>query len=172
MRPSDAEKLAVLWTSAHAEVAAFLRSVIDAGDVPDVLQQVAVKLVRNFDAYDQDRPFVPWAIGIAKNEVLAWRRMQATDRHRFSDDVVQLIADAFTQSSEQDQALEDALQNCLAKLQGRGRKALELHYGQGMKTDVIAATLEMSGGAVRMLLCRARESLRQCIHRKMAEEAG
>ena len=170
MRSEDAEQLAVLWTGAQAEVGAFLRSVMHASEVADVLQQVAVKLVRNFDAYDRDRPFTPWAIGIAKHEVLAWRRKQATDRHRFSDEIVQRVADAFAQSHEEDRRVPEALQECLKQVEGRGRKVLDMHYGSDMKTDRIAATLNLSGGAVRMLLCRVRDALRECIRRRLTSE--
>lgn len=171
MRSEDAEQLAAHWTASQSEVTAFLRSIVAAGEVADLLQQIAVKLVRNYETYDPQRPFVPWAIGIAKHEVLAWRRKQANDRLRFSDDVVGLVADAFTQSVEQERDLEDALRACMKQLKGRGRKAIDLHYGRGMKTDHVAAALNISGGAVRMLLCRVRESLRQCIHRRMAAGA-
>ena len=151
MRADDAEKLAVLWTAAQGEVAAFLRSVLQPGEVSDVLQQVAVKLVRNWDSYDQQRAFTPWAIGVAKHEALAWRRKQATDRHRFSDDVVQRVAQAFAESSEEGRDREAALQACLERIDERGRRALDIHYGQGLPTDKVAQALGISGGAARML---------------------
>lgn len=172
MRSEDAERLAVLWTVAQGDVAAFLRSVVDAPHVADLLQQVAVKLVRNFDRYDDSRPFTPWAIGIAKNEVLAWRRQQTTDRHRFGDDIIDRVADAFSQATAAEKPLQEALRECLQEVQGRGRRALDLFYGDGLPTAEVAAALNMSGGALRMLLCRVREGLRQCIQRRLAAQEG
>ncbi len=156
MRTKDAERLAVLWTVAQSDVAAFLRSVIDSQHVPDLLQQVAVKLVRNFDRYDDSRPFTPWAIGIAKHEVLAWRRRRATDRLRFGDEIIERVAGAFSQATSAELPLHDALRECLQQVEGRGRKALDHYYGDGMPTADVAAALKMSGGALRMLLCRVR----------------
>jgi RNA polymerase sigma-70 factor (ECF subfamily) len=153
-------------------VAAFLRSVVDAAHVSDVLQQVAVKLVRNFDRYDAERPFTPWAIGIAKNEVLAWRRQQATDRHRFSDEIVQRVADAFAETSAAEQPRREALQECLKQVDGRGRTALDLYYGQGGKSADVAKAMQLTNGALRMLLCRVREAIRRCIQQRLDAEGG
>ena len=171
MRSGDAEQLAVLWTTAQGEVAAFLRSVVDASAVQDLLQQVAVKLVRNFDRYDPSRPFTPWAIGVAKYEVLAWRRRQATDRHRFGDEIVERVADAFAHAAaDEETPLREALHYCLQRVEGRGREALDLYYGQGQKSDDVADALHVSSGAVRMLLCRVRETIRRCIQQRIAAE--
>ena len=48
-------------------VAAFVLSIIpDFHQAEDVLQQVAVVLVREFGQFDTSRPFLPWALGIAQ----------------------------------------------------------------------------------------------------------
>jgi DNA-directed RNA polymerase specialized sigma24 family protein len=45
-----------------------------------------------------------------------------------------------------------------------------MYYRGGLKTDDVAAALSMSGGAVRTLLSRVRESLRTCVERRLLEE--
>ncbi len=173
MIPQKAEQLAVLWTANQPEVAAFLASVLHDRDVVDeLLQLVAVKVVRNFDRYDSSRSFIAWAIGIAKNEVLAWRRKQATDRHRFGEALVDRIADLFEQFDEESRPERAALEKCLQESEGRGREAIELYYAGELKTADVAKEMSMAPGALRMLLCRTRESLRRCIERRILSQGG
>ena len=168
MKPCDVEDLTLYWTAATAAVA-FLRTLIpDANDCQDVLQQVAVVVVRKFHEFDRTRSFNAWTIGIAKQEVLALRRRRRTDRLVFSDAMVERIAEAY-RSVLADTASDaaDALEICLPKLQGRARTVIGLHYADGMKTVAIAEKLQMEHGAVRMLLSRARKVLRECIERQL-----
>jgi RNA polymerase sigma-70 factor (ECF subfamily) len=62
------------------------------------------------------------------------------------------------------------LRHCLDQLQGRSKRVIELRYRRGLKSRAIAQEMTLSSGAVRMLLCRVRESLRHCIERQMARQ--
>ena len=65
------EEIAVLWTNAQPAVAAYVSSIVRKfQDADDILQQVAVAIVKNYDKYDKNRSFVALAIGFAKNEIL------------------------------------------------------------------------------------------------------
>jgi DNA-directed RNA polymerase specialized sigma24 family protein len=41
-----------------------------------------------------------------------------------------------------------------------------------MKSSAIAEEMMLSAGAVRMLLCRVRETLRRCIERRAGRQNG
>ena len=65
----EIEEITVLWTRAHPAVSAFISSMVpDFQDADDILQQVAVAIVQNYDRYNKERSFVSWAIGIAEYE--------------------------------------------------------------------------------------------------------
>jgi RNA polymerase sigma-70 factor (ECF subfamily) len=169
MSPSDVENLTLYWTAAQRAVSSFLRTLVpDPDQCQDILQQVAVVVVRKFHEFDRSRSFNAWTIGIAKQEVLALRRRQRSNRLIFSDDMVERIAETY-QRVLGDQASDaaDALEDCVQKLQGRARTVIGCHYSDGMKTVDIARRLQMEHGAVRMLLSRARKFLRECIERQL-----
>ncbi|MCG8585021.1 MAG: sigma-70 family RNA polymerase sigma factor [Pirellulales bacterium] len=169
MNLDEAQKLAALWVSAQNDVATFIRAFIrDADQANDVLQQVAMKIVRKFDRYDPERPFTPWAIAVAKNEVLAHLRSERADRLVFDVSTVERVADVVEQRLQNDGPYGDALRHCIEQAEPRGKRALELHYSKGMKTAAIADEMSMTPGAVRMLLCRVREALRICIEARLA----
>jgi RNA polymerase sigma-70 factor (ECF subfamily) len=169
MQPHQAEQFAALWTTAQPTVAAFIRMLIpDYQQADEVLQRVAVTLVRKFDHYDPSRPFGAWAVGVAKYEVLYYRRERATDKHLFGDDIVEQIASRYEVLAEDVDPLREALRQCVDQLKGRSKRVIDLRYRRGMKSSAIAEEMVLSSGAVRMLLCRVRESLRRCIERRIA----
>jgi len=169
MQPHQAEQFAALWTAAQPTISAFIRTIIrDFQQADEVLQRVAVTLVRKFDQYDPSRPFGAWAIGVAKYEVLYFRRERATDKHLFGDDIVEQIANRYEVFAEDVDPVREALQHCLDELKGRSKKLIDLRYASGMRATAIGEEMTLSPGAVRMLLCRVREKLRRCIERRTA----
>jgi RNA polymerase sigma-70 factor (ECF subfamily) len=167
MQPQQAEQFVALWTAAQPTISAFIRTLIPQYQQADeVLQRVAVTLVRKFDQYDPARPFGAWAIGVAKYEVLYYRRERATDRHLFGDALVDQLASRYELFAEEVDPVRDALQRCLEELKGRSKRVIELRYRRGLRSNAIAEEMALSAGAVRMLLCRVREKLRYCIERR------
>ncbi len=61
MQQEQTEQLARLWTESQSVVASYVLSLVrDFHCAEDILQQVAVVLVREFEKYDRSRPFLPW----------------------------------------------------------------------------------------------------------------
>lgn len=140
----------------------------DLHQAEEVLQRVAVALVRKFSQYDESRSFAAWAVGVAKYEVLYFRRQRAQDKHLFDDEIVDRIAFSYQQYAEEADPRRKALEDCLKKLTGRSRHVISLRYEQGLDGVAIAEKMRLSAGAVRMLLCRVRQSLRECVDQCMS----
>ena len=58
---------------------------------------------------------------------------------------------------------------CVEELDGRARRAIQLRYGGNLRTAQIARAMQLSDGAVRMLLSRARSLLRKCVEARTAQ---
>jgi RNA polymerase sigma-70 factor, ECF subfamily len=172
MDSQGAERFALLWVGAQGPLTAFVRSLVpDFQQAEEVLQRVATALVRKFDRYDSNRSFAAWAIGMAKYEVLYFRRERATDRHVFNDEIVDSIALSYQMLVEEADPYRDALQRCVEGLEGRAKRVVELRYGKGLTSPVVAREMRLSAGAVRMLLSRVRQSLRECIEQRLDDHA-
>ncbi len=157
-----------LWTKAQPAVSAFVSSMIrDYNQAEDVLQQVSIALLDNFEQYDPDRSFVAWAIGVAKLEVLSHRRKSATDRHVFDSQAIEMVADAFVDVESEFGGISEALSKCLSSVQGRTREVFDLRYAHELKPDEIAERMNMRPNHVSVLLHRARNFLRRCIKRRI-----
>jgi RNA polymerase sigma-70 factor (ECF subfamily) len=62
-----------------------------------------------------------------------------------------------------------ALRACLLSLADRARRALALFYGEERPREAVAAALGLTADGVKTLLRRARESLRECIERRLSK---
>jgi RNA polymerase sigma-70 factor (ECF subfamily) len=60
-----------------------------------------------------------------------------------------------------------ALQGCLERLPERTREVLTLRFGSNTPRTEIAERTQLSLGGVKSLLLRGKESLRECIERKL-----
>jgi RNA polymerase sigma-70 factor, ECF subfamily len=169
LTPNEVEELAVHWTGAQRTVAAFVRTLVtDFHESEEVLQRVAVTLVRKYEQYDRSRPFVAWAIGIAKLEALAFLRERGRDRLVFDDGLVAEIAESHEHADETLATAPQFLDECIEELDGRARQAIQLRYAGNLRTAQIAREMEISDGAARMLLSRARSLLRKCLEARAA----
>lgn len=158
-----------LWTLAQPKVSAFVTSVVrDFRDRDDLVQDIAVAVVESFDTYDPEKPFVPWSMGIARNQVGLYLRRRRRDRQVFDPATIECLQAAFTALPETESVQLAFLQECMQRLDGRGRQLCELRYRQGLKPAAISESLGMAGTAVRKALQRIRERLRRCIEKKAA----
>jgi len=159
-----------LWTAAHPTVAGFVRGMVpDRAAVDDILQEVAVALFAQFTTYDQTRPFVAWALGIAKHKVQDRWRTLARAKHVVQDTaVLEAMAEISAEMDDEFETRRAALQECLSHVQGRASDLLRLHYHEGLEPRHIAEQLGLEAGHVRVLLNRVRGVLRDCIERRIA----
>jgi RNA polymerase sigma-70 factor (ECF subfamily) len=131
----------------------------------DLLQRTAVAVASKFPLYDGERPFIGWALGMAKIEVLRFRQESKRDRLVFEPATLDVVACAFEQSAVEISDLRAALRRCLQRLQGRARQVLELHYLQEFNPAQISQRLGISQNAVLVRLHRARTALRECMEK-------
>jgi RNA polymerase sigma-70 factor (ECF subfamily) len=168
MTQQASEQLAWLWTESQPIVAAFILSAVpDFHQAEDVLQQVAVVLVREFEKFDTSRPFLPWALGIARNLVLKSRRDSARrSKHLLDEAVLDRIQETFHENEDSLLAIRKTLRNCLSKQPQKVMELLQWRYAHDLKPREAATRMGITSGAVRAMLHRAREALRKCIRRE------
>lgn len=167
MSQESSEQLARLWTESQPIVAAFVLSAIpDFHQAEDVLQQVAVVLVREFDRFDTSRPFLPWALGIARNVALKSRRDVARrSKYVLNEAVLDQLQIAFHEGEDSLIAIRKSLRHCLDKQPEKILELLKWRYAHDMKPSEAAVRMGITSNTVRAMLHRAREALRKCIRR-------
>lgn len=161
-----------LWLQAEPSVSAYVfASVSGFHDAEDVVQQIAQELARRFEQYDPDRPFVAWALWIAKSRVIDFYRRSKRDHLAFSDELLDRLGQAIAEQSTERNERREALEQCLEHLPERSRQLLDLRYLEEMPASQIATVTDSTAGSVRVLLTRVRGAIAECIHRRLAAEA-
>lgn len=162
------ENLVALITRHQATLHAYILGLLpNPSRADDVLQETNLVLWRKSADYDQTKPFIPWACRIAWFQVKASRRDSARDRHVFDPDLVDLLAAEDDSDLESTTALDHALRDCLEQLPDE-KRALILHrYHPDSSVNEMAATRNLSPGALSVQLHRIRQMLENCVTGKL-----
>ncbi|MDR3632585.1 MAG: sigma-70 family RNA polymerase sigma factor [Isosphaeraceae bacterium] len=156
-----------LWTLAQPTISAFVTSLVrEIHDRDDILQEVAVAVMESFGTYDHSRPFVAWAIGIARNQVGLYFRRRGRERLVFDPQAMEQLEQAFAEIRPRDVRILDHLEECIQSLQNRARNLCRLRYEHDLKPLAIAPRVGMSANGVAKALQRTRELLRECVEKK------
>jgi RNA polymerase sigma-70 factor, ECF subfamily len=158
-------QLAIDWERARTAVFAQLLAGIGSfHDAEDVLQEVAVSIAKNYSQYDPARPFIAWALGIARNHMLMYFRRHHRSRLVFNEQLMASIGRHLESLSDNaaDQRREQ-LHHCLGQLESRQQRLIEMRYSSGLSIDKIASSLDKSVAAVKGSLHRIRKALERCI---------
>lgn len=159
------------WLEAEPSISAYVfASVARFHDAEDVIQRIAQDLARRFDEYDSERPFLGWAMWIAKSRVIDFYRSQGRSQLLFSDDLLRRLSETIAEQAEDRSHRREALDACLDELPERSRRMLELRYIDDLSSAEVGQELGSTDGSVRVLLSRIRTALANCIDRRLAME--
>jgi len=139
-------------------------------DTLDVLQLTNIALWKKAAQYDPASPFLPWALRVAKYEILAYLRKQRRDRHRFSSELVALMTDVALERSAGLTDRTQALDVCIKQLPERSRELLAIRYAPERSVAEVAEMTGRTVDAVKSVYLRIRRTLSDCIERKLAIE--
>ena len=134
-------------------------------DAEDLLQQTSVTLWEKWSEYDMDKPFLPWAYGIAKNHVRNFIRKKQR-RGEYQGLSEELLSQLSKTRELHEVLLEKrlgALSDCMHRLPDRQRNLLETFYDQKLSADHFAEHLKMSRRSFYRLIQRLRQGLLDCI---------
>lgn len=165
------EQFTQLWTQAQSTVACFVHtSIRDRGHAEDLLQEIAMTLLRKFTSYDTSKPFLPWAMGFAKFAILGSKRDFARSRLVFDEALLERISNTFLEVAPAKREEEYFLDVCLTKLAPKARQMIRLRYYDSLDSAEIARVLGTTEISIRVGLLRIREQLRKCIENQYQRE--
>ena len=139
----------------------------------DLAQDVFLRIYRARHGYQPTARFSTWLFRIANN--LASNSRRAKGRHKESSlptsesgslGPEQLVKEksALMPTRQLDrQELQAVVQQAMEQLNDRQRMAVLLHKFEDMSYEDIAEAMELTGPAIKSLLSRARENLRQVL---------
>ncbi len=146
--------------------------VLNEADAEDLVQRTSLVMWRKFDEFDESRSFLAWANGIAFLEVQNFRRTAAAGRLRFSNEVVQGIADRCAQSQRiEEKQRTAALDACLKLLSERDRQLVEAVYWDAQDYELAAKRCGMALQTAYNRMRILRVKLLDCVKRRLQSES-
>lgn len=160
------------FTRVQTQVLAYVRALVhDRAAADDVFQAVSLTLWRRFESFREGEPFLPWALGIARHEVLHYWRARRRDRLVFGEAALARLATAAAGLAAEADFRQRALEACVEQLPERQRQLVALFYGQRLPAEQIAASWDRTVHAVYKALKVMRRGLLECVERRLATEA-
>ena len=163
------EEFVRLLNEAHGLLLRYVMSLLgNRHDAEDVLQRACMVMWRRFGTFEPGTDFVAWATTVAFYEARNFQRVTGHCRLEFDDELLETLAAERVQHVRQWSARTEALEHCLAKLDGPSRALVETLYTEGT-TAVEAARRE--GCAPKTIYNKIniiRRALAECVQRRLA----
>lgn len=143
-----------------------LRMIGDADRAADVAQDTFIKAYRKLDTLTDASAARSWIYRIATNTAIdAIRRSRHTVRMDEDEDRPVELPDGGPGPETQvlSGLLDERIGRALLRLKPNHRQCLILSDVEDMSATQIGEVMEMTGGAVRVLLCRARAEMRRLL---------
>jgi RNA polymerase sigma-70 factor (ECF subfamily) len=157
------------WVKTQPIVTSYIFGLVrNRHDAEDLLQDVAAEAFRNFAQRDTSYSFIAWAITIARHRTMDYFRRQSVQSRLFEPQILTALASAHQRLAESENDRRLALEECLKTLGKRGLAAIEMRYREGVSVSVIAKRFETSAQTVSTLLYKARQTLGDCIARRLS----
>lgn len=162
-----------LYVECEESLRGYVRSLLPTlEDAREVMQNTAAVLWRKFDQLDAPKNFRRWAFGVARFEVLSYRRDKARDRHIFGEELItQLAQESEKIGMDCDREIK-ALKFCLAKLPPKQSALVQEAYDKDLKIKQIAEREGRTPMSVYKVLHRARIALADCIKETLEAEGA
>ncbi len=167
----DREQLVGLIAQYQRRLQVYIRSLVpEHADAEEILQEVNLFLWRNAHEFRPGSDFGAWAYKTAYYHVLTFRKRVARQKLRFSDALVNQLADSASTVADQTDRRQDALEHCVQKLPEPDRLLIQLRYHDDSSVPELAEQLKRSAKAIYRALDRVHLALLECVRRRLQAE--
>lgn len=159
-----------LLTSCQQPLYAYISTLLSGdANAHDVLQETNIELWKKADQYDPGKPFLPWAYRFAYFRVLTFRKTQGASKLVFSNELLELVDEAYRAPSDEADERLSALHACLQRLHPSQRELVRYRYEEGRSAAEIASRFEVSEQSIGGRLYRLRRMLSECIEHRVRQ---
>lgn len=138
--------------------------------VDELAHETFVFAFRRIAEFEVGTSFRAWLRAIAANKVLAeLERHRREQRNRLGYVAERELERAAREPEGRAEVEAELLEQCLAELPVHLRDLLQCRYGEGARSEEIAARLQRGSAWVRTTLFRTRELLRDCLEKRLRE---
>lgn len=167
--PNQEEQFLRLFMQHHLKVLAYIRALVeDQTATNDIYQETSLALWRNFSTFRQEEDFAPWALSVARNQVLKYWRTARRDRHVFSSEFLENLSFEAMSLTEEMEDRQRALDECVSHLSQKQHQLIRLFYGERQSAGEIAKQWGRSVHTVYKALRTMRHFLQECVEQRLS----
>lgn len=166
----DREAFAILVQRHQGAVFAYLRArLLQPNDAEDLTQEVFLRSFLSRAKFDSNSLLRPWLLGIARNLLREHVRKVTRRKEVGWTELCLELEDLAPENNGWYEDIMGYLPACLDQLGQSARQALDLRYQGRLRLSEIGEKLRRSEGAVKLLMFRARQALRNCLEKKVRQ---
>lgn len=170
IRNDQTEEFLCCLSASYQDIYQYILTlVMDTHATEDIFQEVNLVLWKKFDTFERGTNFRGWALKIALNQILAWRKRVVRNRLVFNEEILALVAEKFEKENSTVQDQKESLAECIETLSSRHRQLLSDRYDKNLSNKEISVRTGKSVEGIRRTLSRIRKILFDCSHKKMFE---
>ncbi|SMP78293.1 RNA polymerase sigma-70 factor, ECF subfamily [Neorhodopirellula lusitana] len=164
------EEFVRLLAMHSSKVMSFIRilTVNNQDDAEEIFQLTCVILWKKFSQYDPDGRFDSWACRIAYYETLKHRESKRRIK-LFSNETLELLAEAAMPISNELSERRTALATCLKKLPSPDHDLIRQKYFEGLSVAEMSDNVGRSTHAIYRELAKIHGLLLRCVQRSTSE---
>jgi RNA polymerase sigma-70 factor (ECF subfamily) len=160
-----------LFAQNHQRLLAYILAFVhDRTSAEEVFQETSLILWREFPNFRREAPFMPWACGIAFNQLRKFWRQRKHEKLTFSLPLLEELAKESVEMEEELESRRAALGECLKRLPDEDRQLVQQYYSIKTTAQELAEKLGKSVHTIYKALNRTRRRLFDCIARRLAAE--
>lgn len=139
-------------------------------DAQDLLQETCLTIYDKFHEFTPGTDFPAWAMRIAWWKVRAARQKFARAKVVFNDEVMEAVSHTAVTMAEEVSPMQEALAQCLQKLNERDRRMVLTRYEDGSGVERAAMVSGRTLQAAYKALMRIKQVLHDCVLNNMTRE--
>jgi RNA polymerase sigma-70 factor (ECF subfamily) len=142
----------------------------DHARTADVVQETNLVLWRKLDEFNSESPFLPWAFGIARYQVLANIRDKKRDRFLLDEELVESLTEEAENQAAKLDLFQEAIRPCVKLLTQGNQRIVEERFYKSKPIASVAESLDRSIGSIKVALVRIRRQLADCVQKRLQVE--
>ena len=169
-RQTDMEsRFTTVLRETHPHVRAYVAGLgVPLADVDDIAQEAYIAYYRRIASLPEDLLPIRWLKRTARNRAMDYfrRASRAAARRQALAELMDPDENQASAPGADERSLR-ALRVCLERLTARSRRLISLRYEEHLSSVEAAARTDMTAGAIRIALLRARRVLRDCVSKAL-----
>lgn len=139
----------------------------------DVVQEACLQALQNADDINDEQHLRGWLRESIRIRGMAARRKRFAQASQLSMEVLSLLAEVSTETTNEDyEQRMAALRQCIDLLGDKSRDTLALRYGKGMKPAKIAEKTGRPLASVYKMITRTHKALRECVVTRLSTKGA